>query len=244
MHSWLLPSAILPKPMRQALLLLLLSYSVLYAQSESWNGLSFEHEVSPDWGYAFELEYRTPFSAATSGSYLFLLAGNRKLAKNLSLTAGSRYELGRKGEPSTLRVFSDLNFKLPLGQGPFTLESRLRYQQDRPPGEDGSLRRVAVRPRLGLALELTEKVSAVAEYEGRFRFDQRNEWSRLRWTTGLAYTASDRVAVEVFYRQEQRINVASERTDKIIGLYLDYTLPDRRKRDWDYRHPFGRQVTW
>jgi len=216
----------------------------IFAQTESWNGLSFQHEVTPKWAYVLEVEYRRPLEQASRGSYLFLLAGNRKLAKNLSITAGSRYELGRRGQSSTLRFFSDLNHKLPLGQGPFSLETRIRYQQDRPPGEDGSLRRVSLRPRLGLAVKLSPKLEGIAEYEGRYRFDRRNEWSRLRWTTGIAYTASDRVSVEAFYRQEQRINAHPGRTDKIIGLYLDYTLPDRSSKDRKYRHPFGRKVTW
>lgn len=230
--------------MRPLLLLSFLLPLSLYGQTESWLGASFEHEVSKKWGYVFEVEHRSPLEQASRGSYLFLVAGNRSLTKNMSLTAGSRYELGRKGASSTLRFFSDLNYKFPLGASPFTLESRLRYQQDRPPGEDGSLRRVALRPRLGLAVDFTKRISAVAEYEGRFRFDQRNEWSRVRWTTGIAYEASDRFTLEAFFRQEKRINGGSDRTDTIIGLYLDYTLPDRRDRDWKYRHPFGRKVTW
>ncbi len=230
--------------MRLLTLSLILFPFLLTAQAESWTGASFEHEVTPDWGYALDLEYRTAFTAPSDGSYLFLLAGNRRIGKKMSITGGTRYELGRKGAASTWRVFSDFNGKLPIGNSPFTLESRLRYQQDRPPGERGSLRRVSLRPRLGLATDLGKRLSGVIEYEGRYRFDQKNEWSRLRWTTGLSYELSDRIKLEAFYRQERRINAMTPRTDKIVGLFLEYTLPDQRKRNWDYRRPFGRQVTW
>jgi hypothetical protein len=218
---------------------------LLFAQLESWNGVSFEHEVGPKWGYVIEAEYRWPFDGFTDGSALFLLAGNRALAKNLSITFGSRFEPGRSGGLGTIRLFSDLNYKLPLGETPFTLESRLRYQQDRPPGADGSLRRVSIRPRLGVAADISNTLSAVAELEGRYRFDSRNEWARRRYTFGLEYTLTERLKMELFYRQELRINSSVLQVpDRIVGLYLDYTLPDDRNRDWKYRHPFGRSVTW
>jgi hypothetical protein len=222
---------------------LILSF-YLTAQTESWNGVSFEHEVSEKWAYVIEMEHRRSLTASPDGTFLFLLAGNRPLAKNLSITSGTRFEPSANGDAGTFRVFSDLNYKYPLGNSPFTLESRLRYQQDRPLGEDGSLRRVSLRPRIGLAAELTKKIGIVGEFEGRFRFDQRDEWSRVRYTVGLEYKATDRLSLEIFWRQEDRVNQASARSTTIFGLYADYTLPDDRPRKWKYRHPFGRSVTW
>lgn len=229
--------------MRLSFLLLLLSSFGLFAQSLSWTGVAFEHEVNPVWGYVIEAEYRRAIGTPADARGLFLLAGNRKFAKNTSLTFGTRLEPANNGDPATLRVFTDLNYKYQIGDSRFTLESRLRYQQDRPPGENGNLRRVSVRPRLGVAAKLSDQWSLVAEYEMRYRFDGRNEISRHRYTGGLAYKISDRFTVEGFYRVENRVN-AGQRTDRIIGLYLDYVLPDNRKRDWDYRRPFGRRVIW
>lgn len=217
---------------------------ILTAQTESWTGVSFEHEVSKKWAYVIETEHRRSLTDSPDGTFLFLLAGNRPLANNLSITAGTRFEPAANGDAGTLRVFSDLNYKLPLGDSPFTLESRLRYQQDRPPGEDGSLRRVSLRPRIGLAAEISDRVGVVGEYEGRFRFDQRDEWSRVRYTVGLEYKATDHLKLEIFWRQEDRINQATPRSTTIFGLYGDYTLPDSRTRKWKYRRPFGRSVTW
>ncbi len=225
-------------------LLLSLSPFLLLAQTESWTGLSFEHEVSDRWAYVVETEQRRSLSAAPEETFLFLVAGNRALAKNLSLTFGTRFEPAAHDASGTIRVFSDLNYKFPLGDSPFTLESRLRYQQDRPPGEDGSLRRVSVRPRIGLATELSDRFVMVGEFEGRFRFDRRDEWSRVRYTVGLEYNLSERINLEVFWRQEDRINQLTPSSTTIFGLYADYTLPDSRKRKWKYRHPFGRSVTW
>lgn len=229
--------------MRHLILLLLFFPFCLAAQPLSWTGLAFEHEVNPGWGYVIETEYRRAIASEGNARFLFLLAGNRKFAKNASITFGGRLEPANNGDPAALRGFTDLNYKYPLGESPFTLEGRLRYQQDRSLGEDGSSRRVAIRPRLGLATALSEKWEVVAEYEIRYRFDSRDEVSRHRYTGGLAYKISDRVTAEAFYRIENRVN-AGQRTDHIIGLYLDYTLPDRRERDWKYRRPFGRRVTW
>lgn len=216
----------------------------LFSQTESWNGVSFEHEVSKKWAYVLETEHRRSLSEAPEGTFLFLLAGNRQLTANANITFGSRFEPAAHGDLNTFRLFTDLNTKLPLPGTIFTLESRLRYQQDRPLGEDGSLRRVAIRPRLGLSAELTERLGVVGEFEGRFRFDQRNEWSRVRYTIGMEINASERLNLEIFWRMEDRINQTTPRTTTIFGLYADYTLPDDRERKWKYRHPFGRSLTW
>jgi hypothetical protein len=80
--------------------------------------------------------------------------------------------------------------------------------------------------------------------EGRFRLDSWDEWSRVRQTYGIGYTLSDRLTLDIFFRREKRINQASPRTDHIIGLYADYTLPDGRDREWKYRKPFGRRLIW
>ena len=218
--------------------------ALVCAQPLSWNGLAFEHEVSPTYGYVFEAEYRRALESPADGRFLILAAINKNFAEGASITPGLRLEPGNNGDPPTLRLFTDLNYKYDLGDdSPFTLEGRLRYQQDRPLGQDGSQRAVALRPRLGLATTLSDRWSLIGEYEIRYRFDRRDEISRHRYTGGLAFEASERVTVEAFYRIENRVN-EGQRTDRIIGLYLDYVLPDGRERDWEYRRPFGRRVTW
>lgn len=230
--------------MRILNLLFLFAPLFSFAQTESWTGVSFDHEVNPRWGYAVDFEHRRTLDAAPEETYLFLLAGNVSLIKNSSLTFGSRFEPAAHGDPGTLRIFSDLNYKYPLGKGPITLESRLRYQQDRPPGENGNLRRVSIRPRLGISAKLNGRLTLISEFEGRFRFDSRNEWSRVRYTAGLEYTATDRLKLEMFWRKEDRINQSSPRSNTIFGLYADYTLPNTKGQDVNYRSPFGRKVTW
>lgn len=225
-------------------LLFLILPILLPAQTEAWTGIAFEHEVSERWGYVIDVEHRRSLVEGPNGSYLFVVAGNRPLMKNLSLTVGSRFEPAANGDPGTLRFFSDLNYKLPIGESPFTIESRLRYQREYQEQEGSNLYRVALRPRIGIAAKLSDRFKVVTEYEGRFRFDDRNEWSRVRYTLGLEYSASDRLSLELFGRQEDRINAGGVRSDVIVGLYVNYTLPDSRDRDWKYRHPFGRKVTW
>lgn len=217
---------------------------LLAAQTEAWTAVAFEHEISEQWGYVVDLEHRRSLVEEPEATYLFLLAGNRNLRKNLNLTFGGRLEPMANGEAATFRIFTDLNYKIPLGTSAFTLESRLRYQRDYQKMGNGVQARVAVRPRIGLTAKLSDRFKLIAEYEGRFRFDERNEWSRVRYTAGLDYVASDQVTFELFWRQEDRINQQTFRSDTIFGFYVDYTLPDRRDRKWDYRHPFGRSVTW
>ncbi len=229
--------------MRLLYLVILLPFT-LSSQTESWTGLSFEHEVSEQWAYVIETEHRRSLRAAPEEIFLLLLGGNRRLAKNSSVTFGTRLTPAANGDAATLRLFSDLNHKFPLAGSPFTLETRLRYQQDRPLGAAGSLRRVSVRPRIGLMAELTDRFGLVGEFEGRFRFDSRNEWARVRYTIGLEYEWNERTMLEIFWRQEDRINQSTPRSTTILGLYANYTLPDTRKRNWKYRHPFGRSVTW
>jgi hypothetical protein len=229
--------------MRFTFLLLLLFPLLVHTQTESWTGVSLDKEVSSRWAYAVDIEHRRSLSAAPEEIYLFLLAGNVQAFQNASLTFGSRFEPAAHGDPGTLRVFTDLNYKYPLGNGPFTLESRFRYQQDRPPGENGNLRRVAFRPRLGVSTQINDRFTLIAEFEGRFRFDRRNEWSRARYTAGLEYSATDRLKLELFWRQEDRVNSAP-RSDTIFGLYADYKLPNKLGSEARKRQPLGRKLTW
>lgn len=230
--------------MRQLFYLILLFPSVFFAQTEAWTGVAMEHEVSKKWGYLIDLEHRRSLIDVPASTFLLLGAANISLADQLSLSLGTRFEPAANGDDATLRLFTDLNYKLPISTSRFTLEGRLRYQQDRPPGEDGSKRRVSLRPRIGLATKISERFTAVAEFEGRFRFDQRQEWSRVRYTAGLEYKATKSLALEIFWRVEDRINQAVPFSTTIFGLYADYTLPDKRDRAWKYRRPFGRRVTW
>ncbi len=189
-------------------------------------GVSFDHKLSPHWGYGIDVEHRRSLAASPQEIFLFLLAGNLRFTENNSFTFGARFEPAAHGNLSTLRFFTDLNTKLPIGDGPFTFESRLRYQQDRPPGERGSLRRVSIRPQIGLTTKLKDGIALVTELEGRFRFDNRNEWSRFRYTAGLEFAVTDRLKMEVFYRFENRVNIAPARSTTILGLYANYVLPD------------------
>lgn len=110
-----LPYTIHPDyPMRTIILLFLLSPALVRAQTEAWTGASFDHEVNPRWGYAVDVEHRRSLSANPEETFLFLLAGNLRLAKNASLTFGSRFEPAAHGDAGTLRVFTDLNYKLQL----------------------------------------------------------------------------------------------------------------------------------
>lgn len=230
--------------MRLILFHLLVIPFILTAQTQAWTGLSFEHEVTKKWGYFVDVEHRRSLTNDPEGRFLLLGAGSFQLSEGFSVAPGLRLEPANNGENATLRVFTDANYKYPLGESPFILEGRLRYQRERKAVVSGIDRRVAIRPRIGLVTKIRNRFAIVTEFEGRFRFDTRNEWSRVRYTAGLAYEATESISIELFGRAEDRINQASVRRDLIIGLYAEYTLPDGRKRDWEYRHPFGRRITW
>jgi hypothetical protein len=230
--------------MRKLLILLLSLYILpLSAQLESWKGISFEHEVTPTFGYIFDLEYRSAFETLGRGEWLLLTGLNRKLTEQFDLATAVRFQNGGPEGESELRVLADLNFKQAIPGTPLKLTSRLRYQQDRIiNAESGPELTTAIRPRISLIGEITESLSLFAEFEGRYRFDVRNEWSRLRYTAGFEVKLTDTWAVEPFYRIDDRINTANPRVDHIVGLYFQYTLPDKRERDWEYRSPFGRKL--
>lgn len=215
----------------------------LVAQLSQWTGATFEHEVTPVYGYALRAEYRAPYEFYGQGTALLTAALNRKLTQQLALVPGVRWTPAQRGEFGELRFFVDLDVEFPWSLGPVSFEGRLRYQQDRPVGEDGSLRQVAIRPRLATVIELSERLNVALEYEYRYRFDALNRGERDRYTGGLVYTFSERTAVELYYRYEDRL-LPGEGNRRIVGLYLDYVMPDKRERDWKYRRPFGRRLNW
>ena len=227
----------------RVLWIILICTSVLDAQEEElWVGSSFEHEVTPYWGYDIVTEYRYALGAAAQGEYLLTFGVNRYVADNLSVTVAGRYEIPRGGTQE-FRLLSDLDYSRRL-VGPFSFDTRLRLQTDRPIGADGGGRQVALRARGGLVTKLAEYLDVVFEYEGRYRFDTRNEWSRLRYTAGLEWRITDATALEVYYRLQDDINEGRDLRTPIYGVYLAFVLPDDRDRDWDYRRPFGRSFLW
>ena len=216
----------------------------LPAQHSLFNGVAFEHEVTPRYGYEIEVEHRQLLDRGDENRLLLLFAVNRKWGEHTDVAPGIRLTPRYDPEaPSELRLFTDVNVSRPLGESRLTLEGRLRVQYERRLSGP-VLPEVAIRPRVGVVYRLLEFTSLVGEYEPRYRFDRRREWVRLRYTLGVSQQLSTRVTVESFYRLEGRINQSEPRTDPTIGVYVSYVLPDRRDRDWRYRRPFGRSLLW
>ncbi|CAH1000389.1 hypothetical protein LEM8419_01542 [Neolewinella maritima] len=221
---------------------LILASTVVLGQHSLFTGVSFEHEVTPRYGYEFEVEHRKTLGTGVDNRVLLLFAINRKVGDRVNVAPGVRLT-PRYGpqDPTVLRLFTDINYKLSLGESPFSLEGRLRTQYERNINAEAG-HEVAVRPRIGLVYKLLEFTEVVAEYELRYRFDRRNEVVRHRYTFGVGQKVSTRVSVEAFYRLERDANVPEPETSPTIGLYVSYVLPDRRDRDWEYRRPFGRRL--
>ena len=211
-------------------------------QSEIWTAVNFEHEVTEHWGYDLGGEYRRNASRASDGSYYLLAAANRTFLQSFSVALAGRYQIPRD-DPQEFRLMGDLNYRRDL-MGTLALNTRLRLQTDRPVGEDGSGREVAFRQRVALKLGVTDRIDLATEFESRYRFDVRNEWSRLRYTAGIVYAVTPRFEIELFYRIDDDINQGGDERTPIYGLYGVYVLPDGRDRDWTYRRPFGRQILW
>ncbi|WP_116105125.1 hypothetical protein [Lewinella sp. IMCC34191] len=119
------------------LLLLLLRAGLLPAQLSLFAGSSFEHEVTERWGYEFQVEHRQLLTTGRENRLLLQVAANRLISPNLNITPGARltpdYGLGE----TVLRLFTDLNAAVPLGDTPLALEGRLRTQYERVWTEDG-----------------------------------------------------------------------------------------------------------
>ncbi|MCP9235119.1 DUF2490 domain-containing protein [Lewinella sp. JB7] len=215
------------------------------AQLNLFTGASFERELNGDWAYEFEVEHRQVVGTGRENRALLLLAINRKLGDRMSLTPGIRVTPRYDPDvPTELRLFTDLNYDQPLGEGPFTLESRLRVQYERELAEGAAGHQAAVRPRLGLAYRVLKYTELVTEYEARYRFDRRNEFSRHRVTLGVSQRISTRVGAQAFVRLERDANVPAPNNEPTVGVYLTYLLPNARKHDIDYRRPFGRSLLW
>ena len=233
-------------PMRYLFLLLplLLRAGPLAAQLSLFAGSSFEHEVTERWGYEFQVEHRQLLPTGRENRLLLQVAANRLITPHLNVTPGVRltpdYGLGE----TVLRLFTDLNAAVPLGDTPLALEGRLRTQYERVWTEDGAHPEVALRPRLGLVYAPGEHTDIVAEYEIRYRFDDRDEIVEHRHTLALQQAISTRIAVDFFVRLDREVNQPEPTTSPFVGIYLIYVLPDERRRDWRYRSPFGRSLLW
>ena len=233
-------------PQRVYLFLLCLYGSApAVSQLNLFSGLSFEHEVTERWGYSLELDHRQQLNTGRENRVLGLVAVNRQFAERLSVTPGirftPRYGADRPGE---LRIFTDLNYWLPLGQSSFSVEGRLRLQHERTISGGIASAAYAARPRVGFVYSPNQFLDLVSEYEARFRPDLPHPLSRHRWTVGLEQQLTSGLSVEIFYRLEWRTRVDPLTSDPTLGLYLNYQLPQVRDQAWKYRHPFGRRLSW
>ncbi|THH41367.1 DUF2490 domain-containing protein [Neolewinella litorea] len=225
-------------------LFLLVPLAPLEAQLNFFTGPSFEHEVTPQWGYQFEVEHRQVVNTGRDNRVLLLGAINRLLTDRLDVTPGIRVTPKYDVDPTTVRLFADLNYAYPLGESPLVLEARLRSQYDRSLGSGPVNPEVALRPRVSLVYQMLETTYLIAEYEARYRFDTRDEWTRHRYTFGVEQRLSTRISIDAFFRLERDINQPAPDTEPTVGLYIVYVLPDERHRDWRYRSPFGRSLLW
>lgn len=228
--------------MRVLHLFFLLFPGLLVAQAESRTGVIFEREITSRSALALETEYRASAGELSNGRWLFLLAGNRELADKLSITPAVRYETSDGSGPTELRLQTDLNYKRAIAEGPLTLTGRLRWQTEYELNVNNDRPENALRPRLGLEYDFPTGWTIFTEYEPRYRFDTRNEWSRLRYTLGVELKLTEQITLESFYRIEDRINGEAFRREPQIGFYLAYNIPGREKPDWEYRRPFGRDI--
>ena len=234
----------MPAPTLSILLTLLLCSSLLNGQLSLFTGSSFEHEVTPRWGYQFEIEHRQLLNTGRENRVLILGVINRVITKGINVTPGVRLTPDYGPGETTLRLFTDLNGALPLGRSRWALEGRLRSQYERIYTEAGSSPEVAVRPRVGVAFTAHANTTLVSEYETRYRFDTRDEIVEHRFTLAVEQKLSTRIGVDLFVRLEREVNQPQPTTQPYVGLYLLYVLPDERHRDWRYRSPFGRSLLW
>ena len=217
---------------------------LLSAQANLFTGASFEHEVTPRWGYEFEVEHRQQVKSGRDNRVLLLAAVNRLLSSGLDLTTGARLTPYYGVDPTVLRLFSDLNYRYPLVTDRLALEARLRSQYERNFTEAGRRNEVAVRPRLGLAVRAAAHTEMVLEAELRYRFDVYDRIVQQRFTLGVEQLLSTRIRLDTFARMERDPGDSGSGTQPFFGVYLLYVLPDRRDRDWEYRSPFGRSLLW
>ena len=234
----------MPAPSLTLFLTLLLCSPVLTGQLSLFTGSSFEHEVTPRWGYQFEIEHRQILNTGRENRVLILGVINRVITKGINVTPGVRLTPNYGPGETTLRLFTDLNGALPLGDSRWALEGRLRSQYERIYTEAGPSPEVAVRPRVGLAFSAHPNTTLVSEYETRYRFDTRDEIVEHRFTLAVEQKISTRIGLDFFVRLEREVNQAQPTTQPYVGVYLLYVLPDARHRDWRYRSPFGRSLLW
>ncbi len=220
----------------------LLTSTEVPGQLQLFSGAAFEHEVSPTWGYELEVEHRQVVNTGSSNRVLVTAAVNRLLANGLSVTPGFRTTPYYGNGPTEIRLFTDINYDYPLGDGPFSLEARLRSQYEFELTENQSLPQIAVRPRLGVVFSAHSTTDLIAEVETRYRFDAIDAITQYRYTFGVSVALSTRLSIESFLRLEQE-RLPKERV-MTTGILLNYVLPDRRHRDWRYRRPFGRSLLW
>jgi hypothetical protein len=217
---------------------LMVSSFFLSGQTALWGGVAVEKEVNSSWAYQGEVEWRSKLSAGAIPVYLFNLNASWEATDGTSISPGIRYEVDGEGGGKEIRLLTDLNYGKPFGDSPFGHQTRIRLQRDYVL-QGGT--QTAFRFRPGLYFRPANPWKIILESELRYRFDL-GYLNRMRYTFAVDYEFSDLLAIDLFYRREDRyVEGNFSRSLSILGVYLAYHLPNRKKEEFEPRRPFGRQ---
>ncbi|WP_173021592.1 DUF2490 domain-containing protein [Lewinella sp. W8] len=209
------------------------------AQTALWSGLAVEKEVNSRWAYQGEIEWRSNLETGAIPTYLFNLSTSWEAIPGGNISPGIRYEVDDDGGGAEIRLLTDLNYSRPFGQSRFGYENRIRVQRDIL--LDGGDPQTAFRIRPGAYFSPAGNWKITLESELRYRFDL-GYVNRMRYTVALDHDFSEALALDLFFRIEDRyVENALTRSQNIIGIYLAYHLPNGKEQDFPPRRPFGRQ---
>ncbi len=200
---------------------------------EAWTSAEISYKPIKKVKITLQQQLRLKDDASNVDQYFTQFDLRYKLAKGLYITPAVRFirdndDQGKiQGYENHLRLQSDLIYKHDISR--WSLHYRARYQTKQElQVEDDNIN--TFRLKVGTKYNIKNwKFDPKVGLEFFNRLGTENEWYKLRWTVGTKYSFKSAGDLGFYFRQEQDLVGAYEKTTNILFLKYGYTLKNKSK---------------
>lgn len=196
--------------------------------TELWTSAQLKIDVLEDWRIDVEQQLRLDDHFSSFHQYFSELGIRYKINKYFDLKAQYRYSVTDE-EHNEGRISLDFGAEYDIKDFPVDILYRLRLQDEKI--EYTGQKKTYMRHRIGIDYNMSKLVDPYFEYESFFKFNQKNEFRRNRYTLGLQWKLNKKAELVTFGRYQKEFNVKAPKSVFIVGLGYSYDLDLRKKQN-------------
>lgn len=190
--------------------------------NQLWTGASLGLKLNKKFTLKIREEFRFGNDISEKSTSFTDLGLKYKINKHFSLTPHFRF-IDVPVKKNKRRLVLDLNYKWKKKDVPISFKYRLRIQDTK---KIDSKKQASdyLRNKFEIGFNTSKLVDPFIAYELYYRFDNKNEFRKARFTLGLDWKINKQMGLTTYYRIQKDINVKNPVKLKIIGVSFSYNL--------------------